>query len=181
MKEGLPEGALPFHRRIAFRDIRKCTGSADLGTNRQTLTQVASHGPFGRRVNRWSTIRTGIDAGLTADASFFVRHHCLGLGGALSGACRTDIHTGGFFAVLADGGHEDGDFFPLLHPYPRKGRTARALVGEAASHFTGLATRASFRNDGDGAHLDILRYKFFTVNDQLKNILTFTSYLSSFF
>lgn len=54
-------------------------------------------------------------------------------------------------------------------------------MGEAADHFTGLASCAAFRNDGDGAHLGILRYKFFIVNDQLSDILTYGSYLSSFF
>jgi hypothetical protein len=54
-------------------------------------------------------------------------------------------------------------------------------MGEAASHFAGLASRTSFWNNGEGAHLDILRYKFFMVNNQLKDILTYSSYLSSFF
>ena len=54
-------------------------------------------------------------------------------------------------------------------------------MGEAADHFTGLASGASFRNDGDGAHRDNLHSKFFIVNDQLKDIITFISYLSSFF
>ena len=40
-------------------------------------------------------------------------------------------------------------------------------MGEAADHFTGLASCTAFRNDGDGAHLNNLRSKFFIVNDQL--------------
>ena len=54
-------------------------------------------------------------------------------------------------------------------------------MGEAASHFTGLASCTSFRNNGEGTHLDNLRSKFFIVNDQLEDIITFISYLSSLF
>ena len=83
--------------------------------------------------------------------------------------------------MLADSGHEDRDLLPLLHPYSRKGRAAGAFMGEAADHFTGLASCAAFRNDGDGAHLDILLRMFFVVNKQLSNILTSNAHLSSFF
>jgi hypothetical protein len=58
--------------------------------------------------------------------------------------------------MLTDDGHEDRDFIPLLHPYPGEGRTARALMGEAANHFTGLTSRAAFRENGNSAHLDDL-------------------------
>jgi hypothetical protein len=44
-----------------------------------------------------------------------------------------------------------------------------------------LASCTSFRNNGEGAHLDNLRSKFFIVNDQLEDIITFISYLSSLF
>ena len=145
------------------------------------MTEVARHGSFGYWVKRWRAVGTGIETGFAADASFFIRHHCIGSGGALSGACGTDIHARGLFAVLADGGHEDGDLFPLLHSYSRKGRAAGAFMGEAAGHFTGLASCAAFRNDGNGTHLDNLRSMFFMVNDQLRDILTYNSYLSSIF
>jgi hypothetical protein len=115
-------------------------------------------------MKRWGTIRTGINTGFAADASFFIRHHRIGSGGALSGTCRTDIHARGLFTVLTDDGHEDGDLFPLLQPYPRKGRAAGSFMGEAADHFTGLASRAAFRNDGDSAHLDNLHVSFFRMN-----------------
>jgi hypothetical protein len=83
--------------------------------------------------------------------------------------------------VLTHGGHEDRDLLPFVHPYSRKRRAARALMGEAASHFAGLASRTSFWNNGEGAHLDILLFKFFMVNDPLNDILTSYSYLSSIF
>jgi hypothetical protein len=44
-----------------------------------------------------------------------------------------------------------------------------------------LASCAAFGNDGNGAHLDNLRSKFFIVNSQFTDILTFNSYLSSIF
>jgi hypothetical protein len=83
--------------------------------------------------------------------------------------------------VLADSGHEDRDLLPLLHPYSRKGRAADAFMGEAADHFTGLASCTAFRNNGDGAHLDNLHGSFFAMNIQLRYILTYNSYLSSIF
>jgi hypothetical protein len=164
MKKDLPEGPLPFDREIPFRDIRKCSGSADLCTKRSTITEVAGHGPFGNGMKRWSAVRTGIETGLAADASFFIRHYCIGSGDALPGTGRADIHARGLFAVLTDDGHEDRDLFPLLHPYPRKGGAAGAFMGEAADHFTGLASCAAFRDDGDGAHLGYLRSQFFIEN-----------------
>jgi len=115
-------------------------------------------------MKHWCTIRTGVNTGFATDASFFIRHHRIGSGSPLSGACRTDIHARGLFAVLTDDGHEDRDLFPLLHLYPRKGRAAGSFMGEAADHFTGLASCAAFWNDGDSAHLDNLRSKFFIVN-----------------
>jgi hypothetical protein len=57
---------------------------------------------------------------------------------------------------LTDDGHEDRDLFPFLYPYPRKGRATRAVMGEAAGHFTGLASGTAFRENRDGAHLDDL-------------------------
>jgi len=54
-------------------------------------------------------------------------------------------------------------------------------MGEAADHFTGLASRAAFRNDRNGTHLDNLHGSFFAMNIQLKTILTYGSYLSSIF
>jgi hypothetical protein len=181
MEKNLPEGSFPFHRGISFGDKRKCPGRADLGAKGLTMTEVARHGPFGHRVKRWRTIRTSINTGFAADASFLIRHYCIGCGEALSGACRTDVHARGLFTVLTDDGHEDGDLLPLLHPYPRKGRAAGSFMGEAADHFTGLASCAAFRNDGDGTHFDNLHGSFFTVNIQLKKILTYNSYLSSIF
>lgn len=108
-------------------------------------------------MKRWSAIGTGIETGLAPDASFFIRHDGIGFRVALPGPRRADRDAGRLFAVLTDNGHEDGDLFPLLHPNPREGRAAGALVGEAADHFTGLASRAAFRDDGDGTHLDGLR------------------------
>jgi hypothetical protein len=116
-------------------------------------------------MKRWSAVRTGIETGFAADASFLIRHHRIGCGGALSGACRTDIDARRLFAVLTDDGHEDRDLFPFLHPYSRKGRAAGAFVREATDHFTGLASCTAFRNDGDGAHLDNIRSVFFIAND----------------
>jgi hypothetical protein len=167
MKKNLPEGSFPVHRRISFGDKRKCSGGADLCTKGQTVTEVAGHSPFSNRMKRWSAVRTGIETGFAADASFFIRHHRIGSGGALSGACRTDIHARGLFTVLTDDGHEDRDLFPLVHPYSRKGRAAGSFMGEAADHFTGLASCAAFRNDGEGTHLNNLHKLFFIMNNQL--------------
>jgi hypothetical protein len=116
-------------------------------------------------MKHWSAIRAGINTGLTADASSLVRHDCIGSKGALSGARGTDIHAWGFFAVLADSRHEDRDLFPLLHPYSRKGRAARTLMGKATDHFAGMASCATFWDDGDSAHLRGLHSKFYIVND----------------
>jgi hypothetical protein len=118
-------------------------------------------------MKRWGTIRTRIETRLAPNTSFFVRDHCFGSRGALSSACRTDINARGLFAVLTDDGHEDGDLFPLLHPYPRKGRTAGAFMRKAADHFAGLASCAALRNDGDSAHVDNLLILFFTVNTSI--------------
>jgi len=115
-------------------------------------------------MKHWSAVRTGIETGLAADASFLIRHDSIRSSGALPGTRWTDIHAWRLFAVLADSGHEDRDLLPLLHPYSRKGRAAGAFMGEAADHFTGLASCAAFRNDGDGAHLDVLLSLFFIVN-----------------
>jgi hypothetical protein len=109
-------------------------------------------------MKRGSAVRTGVKTGLATDASFLIRHDGIGPGDALPRTSRTDVHAGGFFTVLTDGRHEDRDLFPLLHPYPRKGRTTGALMGKAADHFAGLASCAAFRDDGDGTHLDDLRY-----------------------
>jgi hypothetical protein len=181
MKKNLPEGSFPFHRGISFGDKRKCPGRADLGAKGLTMTEVTRHGPFGHRVKRWRTIRTSINTGFAPDASFLIRHYRIGCGDALSGACRTDVHARGLFAVLTGDGYEDRDLFPLLHPYSRKGRAAGAFMGEAAYHFTGLTSCTAFGNDGDGAHLDNLYGSFFTMNIQFKSILTYNSYLSSIF
>jgi len=117
-----------------------------------------------------SAMRTDIETGLAADTSFFIRHHCPCFGDAPPGTGWTDIHAGRFFTVLTDDGNEDRDLFPLLHPYPRKGRTTRVLMGKAADHFTRLASCAPFRDDGDGTHLDLLLIMFFVVNDMTYNI-----------
>jgi hypothetical protein len=156
MNKILPEGFLSLYREISFRNIRKCSGSADLCTKGLTVTEVAGHGPFGNGMKRWSAVRTGIDTGLAADTSFFIRHYRIGSRGSLPGTGRADIHARGLFALLTEGRHEDSDLFPLLHPYPRKGRTTRALMGEAADHFTRLASCATFRDNGDGAHFNNL-------------------------
>jgi hypothetical protein len=157
LKKDFAEGLLPFHRGVSFGDIRKCSGSADLCAKGQTITEVAGHGSFGDRMKCWSVIGTGIETGFASDASFFIRHDGIGSRGASPGTGRADRDAGRLFTVLTDNGYEDGDLFPLFHPYPREGRAAGALMGEAADHFTGLASRAAFRNDGDGTHLDDLR------------------------
>jgi hypothetical protein len=72
-------------------------------------------------MNSWSSIGTGIETGLAADASFFVRHNGIGSRDALPGLGRTDCDARRLFAVLTDDGHEDGDLLPLLHPYPGEG------------------------------------------------------------
>ena len=158
MKEDSAEDPLPFHGEIPFRIIGKCTCCTDLCAKGVTVTEIAGHGPFGNGMKRWGAVRTGIETRFAADASFLIRHDCVGPGGAPPRTGGADIHAGGLFAVLTDGGHEDRNLFPLLHPYPGKGRTAGALMGEAADHFAGLASCAAFRDDGDGAHLDDLRY-----------------------
>jgi hypothetical protein len=164
MNKILPESFLPLYREISFRKIRKCSSSADLCTKGLTVTEVAGHRPFGNGMKRWSAIRTGIDTGLAADTSFFIGHYRPSFRGALPGTGRTDIHARGLFALLTEGRHEDSDLFPLLHPYPRKGRTTRALMREAADHFTRLASSAAFRDNGDGAHFDNLLASFFIMN-----------------
>jgi hypothetical protein len=103
-----------------------------------------------------SAIRTDIETRLAADTPLFISHHCSGFGDAHPSTGRADIHAGRLFTVLTDDGNEDRDLFPLLHPYPRKGRAARALMGKAANHFTGLTSCASFRDDRDGTHLETL-------------------------
>jgi hypothetical protein len=108
-------------------------------------------------MKRWSAIRTDIKTGLAADTPLFIGHHCSRFGDAHPSTGRAEIHAGRLFTVLTDYGNEDRDFLPLLHPYPRKGRAASALMGEAADHFTGLASCAAFRDNGDGAHFNNLR------------------------
>jgi hypothetical protein len=128
-----------------------------------------------------SAIRTDIETRLATDTSFFIRCDCIGFGNALSGTCRANRDAGSLFALLTDNGHEDRDLFPFLHSYPRKGRAAGAVMGKAAGHFTRLTSCAAFRENRDGAHFNVLLYKFSIVNNQLFNILTYMSYLSSFF
>jgi hypothetical protein len=132
-------------------------------------------------VKRWSAIRTGINTGLATDTSFFIRHHCIRSGNTHPGTGGTDIRARGLFTVLTDDGNEDRNLFPLLHPYPRKGRAARALMRKAAYHFTGLTSCAAFRDDGDGTHLDDLLIWFFIVNDMINNITPFVSLSSTFY
>lgn len=129
MEKGLSKGSPLLRGEISFWLIGKRSGSADLRAKGLATAEVARDRPFGHRMKRWRTIRTRIEARLTPDATFFVRYDCIGSGGALSGACWTDIHARGFFALLTDDGHKDRDFFPFLHPYPREGRAARAFVG----------------------------------------------------
>jgi hypothetical protein len=131
-------------------------------------------------VNRRSTIRASINAGLAADASLSIRDNCPVSGKTHPGASGADIHTRRLFAVLTDDGDEDGNLLPLLHPYPRKGWAARALVGETAGQLAGLASCAAFGNDGDGSHLDGLLIQFFAVNAILINITHFSRLSSRF-
>jgi hypothetical protein len=118
LKKDLPEGPLSFHRGISIRDIKKRSGSADLCAKGFSITEVAGHGPFGNGMNSWSTIGTGIETGLAADASFFIRYSGIGSRDALPSLGGADCDARGVFAMLTDNGHEDGDLFPLLHPYP---------------------------------------------------------------
>jgi len=107
MKKRLPESPFSFHRGISFGNKRKCSGAADLGTKRLTLTEVTGHGPLGYWVKGWRTIRAGINAGLTADASFFICYHRIGSGGTLSRTRGADIHARWLLTVLTDSWHED--------------------------------------------------------------------------
>jgi hypothetical protein len=100
-----------------------------------------------------SAIRTDIETGLAAHTLFFISHYCTGFRGALPSTGRADIYAGRLFTVLTDDGNEDRDLFPFLHPYPRKGGTARALMGKAADHFTGLASCTPFWDNRDCTHL----------------------------
>ena len=118
MEKGLRKGSPLPRGEISFWLIGEGSGSANLCAKGLAITKVARDGPFGNRMKRRRTIRTGIETGLAPDASFFVRYNRIGSWGALSGASGTDIHAGGLFALLTDDGHEDGDFLPLLHPYP---------------------------------------------------------------
>jgi hypothetical protein len=181
LKKNFSEGSFSLHGEVSFGDIRKCSSSADLCTKGLTIAKVTGHGPFGDGVENRSAVRTSIETGFTTDTPFFIRHDCAGFGDALPGTGRADRHARGFFAVLTDDGHEDRNLFPLLHPYPRKGRTAGAFVGKAADHFTGMAAGAVFRDNGNGGHLRDLLISFVTMNIQLKAILSYFQLLSSFF
>jgi hypothetical protein len=128
-----------------------------------------------------SAVRTDIETGLATDTSFFIRHDRIGFGNSLPSSSRADRNAGGFLALLADNGHEDRDLFPFLYPYPRKGRTAGVLMGEAADHFAGLASCTAFRDDRNGAHLENLLFTFFIENNSFIDILTYFSCVSSFF
>jgi hypothetical protein len=66
----------------------------------------------------WSTIGTGIETRLAADASFSIRYNSFGSGNALPGLGGADGDARWLFTVLTDDGHKDGDLFPLLDPYP---------------------------------------------------------------
>jgi len=169
LKKNFSEGPFPLHGEISFRDIRECSSGADFCTEGLTIAEVAGHGAFVDGMKNRSTVGTGIETGLTTDTPFFIRHDCAGFGHAPPGTGRADRHARGFFAVLTDDGHEDRNLFPLLHPYPRKGRTAGTFVGKAADHFTGVTSGAAFRDNGNGGHLeDLLRYMFSMVNNHLQ-------------
>jgi len=118
MKKDLTEGLLPLDGKISFGMIRKRPRGAGLCAKWKTITEVAGHGPFGNGMKHWSTIRTGIETGLAADTSLFIRYDRIGFGDALPGTGRTDFHAGRLFAVLTNRGHEDRNLFPLFHPYP---------------------------------------------------------------
>ncbi len=160
MKKGLRKGPFSFHGEVPFGEIRKRPGCADLRAERFALTEVAGHGPFGNGMKHWSAVRTGIETGLAADAPFFIRYHCARFGIAFSGTGRTNSDAGWFFTMLADDGDKDRDLFPFLHLYPREGRTAGPLMGEAADHFTGLTPCAAFGDNGNRIHLEDLPKRF---------------------
>jgi hypothetical protein len=159
LKIDFPESPLPFHRGVSFGDIGKCSGSANLGAKRQAITEVAGHGPFGSGVKHWSAIRTGIQTGLAPNALFLICDDRARFREPLPGARRAGRHARRLLTVLTDDWHEDRYLFPLLHMYPRKGRTAGALMGEAANHLTGLASCAPFRDDRNRAHLNFLQVR----------------------
>jgi hypothetical protein len=111
-----------------------------------------------------SAIRTDIEAGFTTDTSFFIRNDRIGFWNAFPSTRRADSNAGSLFALLTDNRHEDRNLFPFLYPNTRKCRATGALMGKAANHFTGLTSGASFRNNRNGAHLNILLIWFFIVN-----------------
>jgi hypothetical protein len=167
LKKDFSEGPFPLHGGISFGIIGECSSSADLCAKRLTLAEVTGHRPFGDGMKGWGAVGTSIETGLTADTPFFIRHDCAGFGHAPPGTGGADRHAGGFFTMLTDDGHEDRNLFPLLHPYPRQGRAAGAFVDEAADHFTGVASGAAFRGDGNGGHLKNLLTSFSIMNYQL--------------
>ncbi len=68
-------------------------------------------------MNGRSTIRTGIEARLAADASFRICYNGIRPRNALPSVGGADGDARRFFTVLADDGQEDGDLLPLLDPY----------------------------------------------------------------
>jgi hypothetical protein len=128
-----------------------------------------------------SAIGTDIETGLATDTSFLIRHDCIGFGNSFPGTSRADRNARSLLALLTDNGHEDRNLFPFLYLYPRKGRTAGVLMGEAADHFAGLTSRTAFRNKRDSTHLDGLPILFSTVNDITNNIAHIFSLSSTFF
>jgi hypothetical protein len=114
-----------------------------------------------------SAIRTNIEAGFATDTSFFIRDDCIGFGNALPSTSRADCNARSLLALLTDDGHEDRNLFPFLYSNSRKGRATGSFMRKAASHFTGLASGASFWNNRDGAHLDTLLNLFSMVNQSI--------------
>jgi hypothetical protein len=157
LKIDFPESPFPFHRGVSFGDIRKCSGSTDLGAKRKAITEVAGDGPFGNGVKHWSAIRASIQAGLTTDALFLICDDCARFSESFPSTRRAGAYAGRLLTVLTDDRHKDRNFFPFFHMYARKRRTAGALMGEAASHLTGLASCAPLRDDGNRAHLAYLQ------------------------
>jgi len=108
-------------------------------------------------VKHWSTIRTGIEAGLAPDALLFIRDDCACFRESFSSARWAGRHAGRLLTVLTDDWHKDRYLFPLLHVYARKGRAAGALMGKATNHLAGLASCAPLWDNGYRTHCDLLR------------------------
>jgi hypothetical protein len=156
LKKYFAEGPFSFHRGIPFGDIRKCSGSTDLGAKRKATTEVAGDGPLGNWVQHGSAIRAGIQARLTTDALFLICDDCVRFRESFPSTRRAGADTGRLLTVLTDDWHKDRYLFPLLHVNPREGRAAGALMGEAANHLTGLASCTPFWNNGNRTHLNCL-------------------------